>query len=95
MRTELLNSVVRLTPDEAGQLRCPRCVGPLRYAGPIREGALDGSTLHCGHCRGEWAVEAGVPWLLDEESIGCFEGLIRHVYDWIAPVHDLGVRCCR
>src|SRR5262249_51167376 len=33
IRTELLNSVVRLMPDQAGQLRCPRCVGPLRYAG--------------------------------------------------------------
>jgi hypothetical protein len=33
-----------------------------------------------------------VPRLLDEGSIGCFEHLIRHVYDWIAPVHDLGVR---
>jgi ubiquinone/menaquinone biosynthesis C-methylase UbiE len=67
-------------------------VGPLTYAGSIRKGALDVGTLRCGRCSGEWPVEAGVPRLLDEDEIGCFEGLIRHVYDWIAPVHDLGVR---
>jgi ubiquinone/menaquinone biosynthesis C-methylase UbiE/uncharacterized protein YbaR (Trm112 family) len=84
--------VVRLTPDDADLLRCPRCVGPLIYEGSLRKDALDVGTLHCGRCSGEWTVEAGVPRLLDEDGIGCFEGVIRHVYDWIAPVHDLGVR---
>ncbi len=48
--------------------------------------------LRCAGCGGAWPVDAGVPHLLDDHEVRGFEGIIRHVYDWIAPWHDLGVR---
>jgi ubiquinone/menaquinone biosynthesis C-methylase UbiE len=87
-----------MTLMDVCQLRCPMGVGkqpfrickqPLRFRGDADRHVQDG-VLSCvaGH---RFGVRGGVPFLVDESTVGETDALLRPIYDMIAPVHDLGV----
>ena len=80
-----------LSHADFGVLRCPvaDCRDRLHLERPV-DPALESGVLRCG--RHAYALRGGIPLLLDpEEELG-MDGLLRPIYDMIAPVHDLGVR---
>jgi ubiquinone/menaquinone biosynthesis C-methylase UbiE/uncharacterized protein YbaR (Trm112 family) len=81
-----------MTPAQSRLLRCPLCGHQLEFDGQLRDGALYAGVLRCSACPRSWLVRDGIPELLHEPEVHGFEGLIRCVYDVIAPFHDLGVR---
>src|SRR5262249_3557332 len=52
----------------------------------LEHGAL--VCLRCGH---PWYVDYGLPRLVKPGSITGLDWILRPIYDFIAPVHDLGV----
>jgi len=74
------------------RLRCPRCAARLAFDGTLGGADLDAGMLRCRRCGAGWPVRGGLPDLTDDAEVRGFEWLIRHVYDFIAPFHDLAVR---
>lgn len=62
-------SRMSLSEDLLDKLACPRCRGPVL----LRE---DGAALHCEACRLRYAVEDGIPNMLEDEAspLGAEEG---------------------
>lgn len=81
-----------MTPADAQLLRSPCCAAELAFGGRLRGTDLDTGELRCRSCRRRWPVVDGIPELVEDGEVRGFERLIRHVYDLIAPFHDLGVR---
>src|SRR5262245_6594832 len=81
-----------MRPADVQLLRSPCCASELVFEGSLREGRLEGGSLRCRACARRWPVVDGIPDLVEDGEVRGFEWLIRHVYDLIAPFHDLGVR---
>ncbi len=81
-----------MTLAHVQRLRCPRCAARLAFDGTLGGADLDAGTLRCRRCGAGWPVRRGLPDLTDDAEVRGFEWLIRHVYDFIAPFHDLAVR---
>ena len=81
-----------MTEADVALLACPLCRGQLTFEGTLARGHLHAGALSCGGCARTWSVADGLPQLVDESTIRGFEGLIRVVYDLIAPLHDPAVR---
>jgi len=87
-----------LTRADVGTLACPACGGSLRVrvdadrdAGTYGDRILDAGSLDCDRCTRRWPIEHGVPQLCDDAEVGGLDRLLRPIYDFIAPYHDLGV----
>lgn len=91
-----------LTTADVGVLKCPKanCTGALTYTGSLGS-AIDDSgerpltfgTLECNKCRSTWRVFLGCPDLIESGTVTGSDWLLRPIYDFIAPVHDVGVDC--
>jgi SAM-dependent methyltransferase/uncharacterized protein YbaR (Trm112 family) len=87
---------VNLLDGDTDILMCPSCGGGLSFDGrhgtPNRTGKrpLRSGVLRCG-CGRAWPMTAGVPRLVDPRSLAGPDRLLRPIYDFIAPSHDLGV----
>ncbi len=73
---------------------CPACRGPLEFRGRTndRGGTLASGVLQCHDCGAAWPVADGLPHVYDPAAVRGSDFLLRFVYDWIAPWHDLSVR---
>lgn len=88
-----------LTTGDLDALQCPteHCRGPLAFNGAL--GAplhgevrpLEWGTLDCGTCGRAWPLHVGVPDFVEPGSVAGSDRLLRPIYDFIAPSHDLGV----
>ena len=86
-----------LTQEDLEILACPRCGGPLEYH-PLegeerggRCGEIGDGILRCRRCPDDYAVRGGLPLLVDQERVRRSDRMLRPIYDFIAPFHDLGV----
>jgi uncharacterized protein YbaR (Trm112 family) len=80
---------MNLTRADVATLACPACREPLEFLGSgteIREGILT-----CDYCGRRWPVRGGVPQLCDDARVSGMDRMLRPIYDFIAPYHDLGV----
>lgn len=91
-----------LTTADLGVLKCPKpnCPGGLIFAGtlgsPIDDRGdrpLVWGTLECQECKHVWRVHLGCPDFVESGSVTGSDWLLRPIYDFIAPVHDIGVDC--
>lgn len=87
---------VNLLEGDTDILICPGCSGKLTFDGhhgtanrngkrPLRSG-----TLRCT-CGRSWPMTAGVPRLVEPRTISGPDWMLRPIYDFVAPSHDLGV----
>lgn len=88
-----------LTTRDVDVFQCPteHCRGRLVFKGalgaPLDGGVqpLDWGTLDCGTCGRAWPLQVGVPDFVEPGSVSGSDRLLRPIYDFIAPSHDLGV----
>lgn len=73
-------------------LTCPTCNGTLAFRGRTASALLAEGVLQCLACGTAWPVSGGVPHLYDPAKVRGSDYLLRFVYDWIAPWHDLSVK---
>src|SRR5439155_10748700 len=84
--------LMRLTSDDVRTLACPVCRGSLRFEGDLSRGPrLESGFLDCLQCGRAWPVRHGLAALVDEKEVRGLDQWLRAIYDFIAPVHDLGV----
>jgi SAM-dependent methyltransferase/uncharacterized protein YbaR (Trm112 family) len=88
---------VNLFEGDTALLACPICGGALRFDGrygaprekggrPLRSGAL-----RCLKNEHVWSMIGGIPSLVERGTVTGRDRLLRPIYDFIAPSHDLGV----
>jgi ubiquinone/menaquinone biosynthesis C-methylase UbiE len=82
---------VLLTRDDVPLLACPVCRNGVRFEGRLREDALDDGDLRCLECGRRWPVRNGLAFVYEEGAVQGLDRLLRPIYDFIAPVHDLSV----
>lgn len=85
-----------ITLSDLAQMRCPieSCRSPLLFQGTWSGAELESGVLKCEKASPphSYGVRGGIPFLLSDSEVEGMDGLLRPIYDMIAPVHDAGVR---
>jgi ubiquinone/menaquinone biosynthesis C-methylase UbiE len=88
-----------LTKRDLQVLQCPRehCHGHLALHGDVApadkddDRPLEFGALDCAECGTSWPLQWGVPTLIEPGTVAGSDRLLRPIYDFIAPSHDVGV----